>query len=59
MDIKRQSNSCVHPLELICMEYLTEADKHVPDWHERIDDARQMLVDYCNVWRNAHEQAEQ
>lgn len=59
MDIKRQSHSCVHPLEHICLEYLAEAEKHTPNWHDQIDDARQMLIDYCNVWRNAHGQAEQ
>lgn len=59
MDIKRHIHSCIHPLEHICLEYLNEAAKHVPDWHDQIDDARQMLIDYCNVWRNAHGQAEQ
>ena len=58
MDVKQHIHSCVHPLEHICFEYLAEAEKHTSDWHEQIDDARQMLVDYCNVWKNAHEQAE-
>ncbi len=50
LDIKRKQYSCVHPLEHICSEYLTEAEKHVPDWHEAIEDAKQMLLDYCNAW---------
>ena len=57
-DIKRQQYSCVHPLEHICVEYLTEAEKHVSDWHEAIEDARQMLLDYCNAWIFSRKQAE-
>lgn len=49
-DTRHQQYSCVHPLERICSEYLAEAGKHVQDWHDELDDARQMLLDYCNVW---------
>lgn len=58
MDIRRQQYSCVHPLEHICVEYLAEAEKHVEDWHEAIEDARQMLLDYCNAWIFSRKQAE-
>ena len=57
-DIKRQKYSCVHPLEHICVEYLTEAEKRVSDWQEAIEDAKQMLLDYCNAWIFSREQAE-
>lgn len=58
MDIRHQKYSCVHPLEHICVEYLTEAEKRVADWHEAIEDARQMLLDYCSAWLFNHGQAE-
>lgn len=58
MDIRRQQYSCVHPLEHICVEYLAEAEKRVEDWHEAIEDAKQMLLDYCNAWLYRQEQAE-
>lgn len=57
-DIKRQKYSCVHPLEHICVEYLTEAEKRVSNWQEAIEDARQMLLDYCNAWIFSRQQAE-
>lgn len=50
LDNRRMKYSCIHPLEHIGMEYLAEAGKHVPDWHDRTEDARQMLLDYCNAW---------
>lgn len=56
-DTRHQQYSCVHPLERICSEYLAEAGKHVQDWHDELDDARQMLLDYCNVWLFNHGQA--
>lgn len=55
-DTRHQQYSCVHPLERICSEYLAEAGKHVQDWHDELDDARQMLLDYCNVWLFNHGQ---
>lgn len=58
MDIKRQQSSCVHPLEHICAEYLAEAEKRVGDWQEAIEDAKQMLLDYCNAWIFSRQQAE-
>ena len=57
-DIRRQQYSCVHPLEHICVEYLAEAEKRVVDWQEAIEDAKQMLLDYCNAWLYRQEQAE-
>lgn len=57
MDIKRQQYSYVHPLEHICSEYLAEAEKRVPDWHEAIEDAKQMLLDYCDAWIFSRNQA--
>lgn len=56
-DIKRQQYSYVHPLEHICSEYLAEAEKYVADWHEAIEDAKQMLLDYCNAWIFSRNQA--
>ena len=56
-DTRHQQYSCVHPLERICSEYLAEAGKHVQDWHDELDDARQMLLDYCNAWLFNHGQA--
>ena len=58
MDIRHQKYSCVHPLEHICVEYLIEAEKRVVDWHKAIEDARQMLLDYCSAWLFNHGQAE-
>ncbi len=59
LDTRDMKYSCTHPLEHIGMEYLAEAEKHVQDWHDRIEDARQMLLDYCNAWLCSREQAEQ
>lgn len=59
LDNRRMKYSCTYPLEHISMEYLAEAEKHVPDWHGRIEVARQMLLDYCNAWLYNREQAEQ
>ena len=58
MDIRHQKYSCVHPLEHICVKYLIEAEKRVVDWHKAIEDARQMLLDYCSAWLFNHGQAE-
>ena len=59
LDNRRMKYSCTHPLEHIGMEFFAEAEKHVQDWHDRIEDARQMLLDYCNAWLYNREQAEQ
>lgn len=59
LDTRDMKCCCVHPLEHIGMEFLAEAEKHVQNWHDRIEDARQMLLDYCNAWICSHGQAEQ
>lgn len=52
-------NYSIHPLAGMSREFMAEVEEYVPNLDDAIENAKQMLLDYCNVWLNDHRQAEQ
>lgn len=51
-------NNSFHPLADMSREFMTKAEKRVPDLRTMVSDIKQMLLDYCTIWLNNNQKAE-